>query len=166
MPSLNLPELVLLKDDHGDWNAYLARLYACFTGDFVVSKPHWPGKRVGLKRFPVEQNKEATFWHFISEGETEADRKVDLRRCERIRWPKPVMEAFPNTKPDDQSPILWWKSKRRTNERYVLALPDFSYVVVVDDRGDYVLPWTAYTVEKDHRREKLRREYDSYWSEY
>jgi hypothetical protein len=47
----------------------------------------------------------------------------------------------------------------------VLALEDFSYVVIVADRGDYVLPWTAYYVEHSHRRNKLRKEYESYWQD-
>ncbi|MNH30689.1 hypothetical protein D3C79_909980 [compost metagenome] len=47
-----------------------------------------PAKRLGLKRHPVIQGKEATFWHMISEGNDEAERLPDLRRCERIRWPR------------------------------------------------------------------------------
>ena len=46
----------------------------------------------------------------------------------------------------------------------MLALPDFSYLVVVADRGDYVLPWTQYHVDRKHSREKYRMEYDAYWA--
>ncbi len=41
---------------------------------------------------------------------------------------------------------------------------DFSYVVVLADRGEYVLLWTAYCVEQEHRRQKLRREYEAFIS--
>jgi len=44
-------------------------------------------------------------------------------------------------------------------------LPDFSYIVVLATRSTYVLLWTAYTVERTHRREKLRREYQAYQNE-
>lgn len=44
----------------------------------------------------------------------------------------------------------------------MIALGDFSYVVVLADRGDYVLLWTAYCVEMEHRRQKLRREYEAF----
>jgi len=47
------------------------------------------GKRLGLKRHPMTQNKEATFWHMIQEGSVESERIPDIRRCERIRWPRP-----------------------------------------------------------------------------
>lgn len=55
-----------------------------------------------------------------------------------------------------------WSNRRGSDTRILLALDDFSYVVVLADRGDYVLPWTAYTVERKHRREKLRKEYEEY----
>jgi len=47
----------------------------------------------------------------------------------------------------------------------LLALVDFSYLVVVVDRGSYVLPWTAYYVEQEHSRTKLRTEFEAYWEE-
>ncbi len=158
-----LPPLVLLSDSGGNWQKYLELLYHYFEAGFIRSKPSWPGKRVGVKRRPEEQGKAATFWHFISEGSVETDRLPDLRRCERIRWPKPVMESFDNAQPETDIRIVWWKSQRGTNESYVLAVADFSYVVIVADRGDYVLPWTAYCVEKTHRQNKLRKEYENYW---
>ena len=159
-----LPPLMLLGDFEGDWNAYEDVLYAAFAEDFLKTRPRWAGKKVGLKRHPLSQGKEATFWHFISEGKTEADRIPDLRRCERIRWPRPTMETFTDQRPGDGAPVVWWKNERRGESRYLLALPDFSYLVVVADRGDYVLPWTQYCVERAHQREKYRKEYNAYWA--
>lgn len=164
MSAYGLPPLVLLEDSQGDWPRYLEALYGYFVADFVSSRPSWPGKRVGLKRFPEYQGKGATFWHFISEGSEEAERLPDMRRCERIRWPRPLMEMFDETPPAADSTIRWWKSRRGKNESYVLALADFSYVVVVADRGDFVLPWTAYCVEREHRQNKLRKEFEAYWA--
>lgn len=159
-----LPPLVLLEDSYGDWNAYEQTLYDWFTVDFLETLPLWPEKRVGLKRHPLSKGKEATFWHFISEGKTEADRLVDVRRCERIRWPRPTMEAFTNKRPQEGDSIVWWKNQRGGEWRYLLALPDFSYLVVVAERADYVLPWTQYCVEHKNRRESYRKEYEAYWA--
>jgi hypothetical protein len=158
-----LPPLVLLEDSGGNWKNYEEVVYGWFRADFLKSLPRWPEKRVGLKRLPLSQGKEATFWHFISEGKVEADREIDLRRCERIRWPRPTMEDFPNRRPEPGDRIVWWKNERRGEERYLLALPDFSYLMVVADRGEYVLPWTQYHVDREHRREKYRKEYNAYW---
>jgi hypothetical protein len=87
-----LPHLVLFEDSHGDWNAYVEILYAFFKQDFIDSKPCFQGRRLGLKSYPLTNGKEATFWHMTSEGKDEANRTPDLRRCERIRWPKPLIE--------------------------------------------------------------------------
>jgi len=158
-----LPPLVLLEESGGVWEAYEEVLYGWFRKDFVTSKPRWPRQRVGLKRYPLEKGKEATFWHFISEGDTEADRTIDMRRCERLRWPRPAMEKFTSRRPVIGDPVVWWRNQRRNEWRYLVALPDFSYLVVIADRGDYVLPWTQYVVEREHQREKYRKEYQTYW---
>jgi len=165
-----LPPLV---PNPGNWNEYLETLYQYFVADFVRSVPQFSNKRVGLKRHPLRRGKEATFWHFIEEAEnsqkeiSEESRIPSFRCCERIRWPKPVMEQFSENEPNNPR-ILWWKTTRRSNvrimKRYVLALPDFSYVVIIEDRGDYVLPWTQFPVEQHHQRHKLKKEYIAYWA--
>ena len=146
----------MLTDHGGDWDAYLEAVYAAFVSDFVTNPPPpFDGKRVGLKRHPRFKDKEATFWHFVSEGRAEEERLPDLRRCERIRWPRAMIDAV------NSGRVAGWKNKREGEERYVLALPDFSYVVVLADRGGYVLPWTAYSVEYEHRRRRLRMEHEA-----
>jgi hypothetical protein len=160
-----LPPLFLLEDDAGDWEAYLERLHRQFVVDFVESRPVWPGKRVNLKRYPEHEGKSATFWHMISTGEREADRLPDFRRCERIAWPRAMMDAFDGAEWDIAAGrLVWWQEERRNEERYILALADFSYVFVVADRGEYVLPLTAYYVEREHRRRKLQKAFRAFWS--
>ena len=157
--NLLLPPLVLLEDYENDWFRYFDVIYNFFYQDFVISKPHVEGKRFALKRYPLIKGKEATFWHIISEGEVENERLPDLRRCERIRWPRPIIEAI------KFNHVKWWRNKRKDETRIVIALEDFSYVVVLADRGDYVLLWTAYCVEQEHRRRKLRKEYEAFINE-
>jgi hypothetical protein len=163
MCDLELPELILLSDHQGDWTKYKEAIYKVFKADFVDSKPEFSRRAVRLKRYPLYENKEATFWHFISEGEKEEDRTPDLRRCERIAWPRPIMGGFEDEQPQGDVPVLWWRQKHPSEWRYVLALQDFSYVVVVADRGEYVLPWTAFFVEREHQRKKYERQYLEYW---
>lgn len=149
-----LPALVLLDDHGGDWGHYLDAIYEVFLHGWINQPPaSFDGKRVSVKRHPEIQGRSATFWHLISEGSTESERTPDLRRCERIRWPRPITDAI------DGGRLRCWKTTRKGEQRYVLALPDFSYVVVIADRRSYVLPWTAYCVEQEHRRMKLAKEY-------
>jgi len=151
-----LPPLVLFTDYEGDWNRYLEAIYLWFKQDFIDNKPVFQGRRLGLKRFPLSYGKEVTFWHMISEGKTEADRLPDFRRCERIRWPKPVIEH------DDEPIIKVWGNQRGKEKRICLWLVPENYLVVLADRGNYILPWTAYVVEQDHQQRKLQKEYEAY----
>ena len=145
-----------MEDYENDWHQYLEAIYQYFCQDFVASKPSFKDKRFALKRHPMVEGKEATFWHIISEGEVENERLPDLRRCERIRWPRAIITAH------DTKFVKCWKNSRKGDERVILALEDFSYVVILADRGDYILLWTAYCVEQEHKRKKLRREYEEY----
>jgi hypothetical protein len=42
-------------------------------------------------------------------------------------------------------------------------LPCFESIVVLAERKEHVLPWTAYMVDKEHRKQKLQREFEEYW---
>lgn len=154
-----LPPLVLFNDHGGNWEKYLNVIYSYFQQDFVVSKPVFQGKRLGLKRHPLSQGKEATFWHMISEGRVEEDRTPDFRRCERIRWPKPVIEH------DADPAVKIWRNQRNNETRICLWLVEENYLVILADRGEYILPWTAYLVEQQHQQRKLQKEYDEYRQE-
>lgn len=152
-----LPALVLFDDFKGNWDSYLDAIYSYFKKDFVDNKPVFQGRRLGLKRFPLSQGKEATFWHMISEGQEEKNRIPDLRRCERIRWPRPVIEH------ENDPKVKYWVSIKRNEDRIHIWLEEADYVVVLADRKGFLLPWTAFLVSRQHTREKLRKEYEIYW---
>ncbi|HPR22574.1 MAG TPA: hypothetical protein PK991_07730 [Candidatus Sabulitectum sp.] len=158
-----LPNLVRLEDWGGEWQPFLEHIYSLFRHDFIETAPIWPRKRVGLKRHPISKGKEATFWHFIQEGAMEDERTPCLHRCARIQWPRALIDVFPDRKPISSDPIKWWKNRRGSNAFFVISLVDFSYLHVIADRGEYVLPWTAYCVERNHQRRKLWKEYELYW---
>lgn len=92
----------------------------------------------------------------VSEGKVEADRTPDLRRCERIGWPRPLIEELAAVLAG-AGRVRCWCEDRKGAKRIIIAMADFSYALVLDDRGDYVLPWTAYAVERDHQRQKLEK---------
>ena len=151
-----LPPLVLLEEYGGDWEAYLDALYEYFKGDFVDNTPVLAGLRVTLKRHPIEKGKEATFWHLISEGKSEHDRLPDLRRCERIRWPRPMIEHYA------QPPLKIWENERKGEKRICLWCEEEEYLVVLAKRRGYLILWTAYLVTKTHTKMKLKNEHDAY----
>lgn len=154
-----LPDIEGFGIHSGDWEKYLNVLYHIFERDFVRCKPTFRGRKLGLKRHPLYEEKEATFWHFISEGEIESERTPDMRRCERIRWPRPCIESC------DTNGVLVWSEARKGEDRIHIYLEHESYLVVLSDRKEYILPWTAYYVERKHQRAKLLKRYADWLSE-
>lgn len=147
----------------GDWQKYRAFCY----GEYYTQKPVWPadGKRFAIKRQPEVDGQCHTFWHIVTEGSDEASRVIVPERCERVGWPRLILDEYAATYPARSSArIVWWKTARSGQTRVVIALADFSYVVVIDERADYVLLWTAYPVEYQSRRKKLRAEFEAYWA--
>lgn len=157
-----LPELVLFESYGNDWDKYLDALYAFYKADFLDSKPKYKNTYVGVKRLPKYDGKESNFWHLIQEAyqtTKEEDRIPDLRRCERIRWPRPIIENA--TKPV----ALVWENTRHYSsgieKNICLWLKEKEYLVILRRRKTYFLLWTAYPVTKDHTRRKLQKEYDA-----
>ena len=149
-----LPPLVLFSDYRGDWERYLNALYSYFESDFLRTRPLFRGQRLGLKRHPLWEGKEATFWHMISEGRDEATRQPDLRRCERLRWSRAVIEN------SNDPAVKIWETTRRNERRVCLWLKEEEYLVVLAERQGYLLPWTAYMVTRSHRKLKFQKEFE------
>jgi len=148
-----LPNTIPFKD-YGNWGDFLEAIYTVFVRDFVDSKPSFRGQRLGLKKHPIEEGKEATFWHMTSEGSVEFERTPDIPRCELISWPRPIIEH------ESEPEILVWKeSDGRKGTRILLYLEEWRYLVVLAERGNYLLPWTAYPIplDRDHQHDKLLR---------
>lgn len=153
---LNLPDKILLENFNGDWVQFENAVYEVFCKDFVYSQPIYNGTKLGLKKHPLKDGKEYTFWHFISSGEDEQNRLHDIERMERISWPKPIIES------SEDSNILVWQNKRNNETRILLWLQNQDYLVVLAERKGYILPWTAYLVKEKNRKAKLQKEYETY----
>jgi hypothetical protein len=157
MADLILPDLICLPDFGGDWHDWYDCVYDCFLEDFIRNPlTEFQGKRLGLKRHPVTDGKEATFYHVTHTGQDEQNREPDPRRMERILWIKYLLANASH--PD----ILVWRNKRKNDENILIYHPQEGYLVVLADRGDYILPWTAYVVEYEWKRKKLIEEYKAY----
>jgi hypothetical protein len=153
---LQLPNIITLEEFQGDFSSFYESVYAIFKSDFVDTKPTFQGRRLGLKRYPIIKGKEYTFYHFTHDGDVETNRLPNLRRLERITFPRPMIEY--STHPY----LRVWTNKRKANNRILIFHEAESYLVVLDDRGDYILPWTAYLVEYKNRANKLIAEYEAW----
>lgn len=148
-----LPVIICLEHFGGDWKEYLEATYEIFRRDFVVSQPSFRGQSVGLKRFPIYDEKESTFWHAISGGPTEEERVPDLRRCERVPWIRPVIEH------EAEPAIRIWPQERKGEKRVALWFEDKEYMVIIARRKEKWLLWTTFMVSLPHQIRKRKREY-------
>ena len=135
-------------------------VYQIFKKDFVDSKPIYQSRRLQLKRHPLIDGKEYTFYHMTHKGKIESDRIPDFRRMERISWPKPLID-------NSTHPYLKvWKNIRRgkggKKERILIFHEEENYLVILENRKKYILPWTAYLVEYENKKQKLLKEYEKY----
>jgi hypothetical protein len=155
-----LPSLILFEDYKGLWDLYINALYKYFHQDFVASRPFYQGRPISVRFHPSHNGKGATFWHLVSEGNQESERIPDLRRCERIRWPRPIIESRDVTSVKAWDTFRPWKGQKQ--RRVNIALEDFSYIVILaeNQRGFDLV--TAYAVEKSYKRERLRQECETF----
>lgn len=159
-PANWLPDLVELTAHGGDSKRCIDAAYSEFSRDFITSQPTLRGAKVVCRRDLID-GKESGFWHCISEGAEEASRIPDLRRIERIRWVRAVVEH-------DGDPLVEiWFNERKGDRRCLIWFRE-EYLVVLGERrrqrdgGVYWQLITAYCTTEEHRRVKLRRERDEW----
>ena len=151
-----LPDIITLEEYNGNFAAYFEGIYQIFVRDFIENRPMFEGIRLKLKSFPYTNGKEYTFYHFTHEGNVEENRVPDLRRMERIPWPAPMIN-------DSGHPYLKvWRNNRGRHERILILHEQERYLIILEDRKDYILPWTAYLVDYPNKLKRLLREYEAY----
>lgn len=156
---LQLPSKIDIADYNNNINTFLDAAYEIFKRDFITSKPSYNGLPIGMKKYPLELNgKEHTFYHITHEGDNESCRTPSIPRIARIAYPRFFIDNH------DVEDFLVWKNVRRTDERILIYLPSERYLVVLSMRKGFVLLWTAYYVNYEHKHKKLMQEYNKYTS--
>lgn len=163
-----LPPLVLSRD-YCDFDDYLGALYGFFAEDFIKSNPSLLGRPVRSKRVEPYKQKDHSFWHCIEKAIPgakicEDNREIQFPLCERIRWPRPIIEQALSS--DD---VLAWTETRSgsgTKERVHLFVPKEKYVVVLEPRKvspggipGYYYIWTTFLCE-GRQVDSLMRRYE------
>jgi hypothetical protein len=143
-----------LLECSGQWERTVSKLYDVFRDDFVRGRPRLRGKRVWWDRrvLPGERYEEG-FWHLVSRFDVgSGERLLDFRRAERLCWCRAILDHA------DEPEITSWDSTVGAKVRAYLWLEAEDYVVVVEHRSpDVALLITAYCVDGDSGRRKLRR---------
>jgi hypothetical protein len=152
----SLPAIITLDDFGGNTQAFLEAVYEIFKRDFVDTKPRFRGKRCGLKKFSLIEGMEYTFYHFTHDGDIESERIPNLRRMERISWPRPMIDR------SDHPYLKVWQNTRKSEPRILIFHENESFLVILADRGEYILPWTYFLIDTQNRKRRLLQEYEAY----
>lgn len=146
---------------------YLDRLFAEFKKDLIESGRTWPvnGMPLSFRRNDEVDGRHQSFWHCVSEEPNGGDdRVVEFERCVRLKWIGRILDDFTENYPGQGNLTCWWNSPRPgESSRVLIALKDFSYVVLVDTRPKFGLFVTAYPVNRGGRKKSFEKGYKQAW---
>lgn len=153
---MNPPALVPFTAFGGNWAAYETELHRIFMQEIAHGGIRFGGAVVSCRRYPEAARRWASFWHLVQEGPVEEDRMPDLRRCERIRWVRWLIENAAT-----HGDIDVWQNTRRTETNTLIWYRE-EYLVILGQRRGYWLLRSAYCTEKSGRIAQLRKERDAF----
>jgi len=145
--------------DYPDWNNYRQyeeNLYNLFKIQIINGNLSFLNKRISIKRYPIENNKEEAFYHCTCKDYYNThDRKPDPERMIRLPWLAPLIKNY-NCNEDccEDKPLKWKKKYKSKNYRYYLYFRN--YLVILEDRPSYFLLITAFYVEDEYYDRGLR----------
>lgn len=151
-----------IAGDKSSWDEYEDILYDIFHDDFIADHPSFKGKRVNVRRHPMEFGKEEAFYHVTCQDYQKNHNRVpDLRRCERIRWVRAFIENYDcdPTLCEDCTGIKIWNEPYKNTQRTHILLEEERYLVVLERRDSYYLLVTAFYIEHDHTLQKKLKKY-------
>lgn len=149
------PDLFPFPRNVDEWEQYLDQIYETYLDTLIRPGLTLWEKPLRARFNPPYKEKHFGFWHLISEGENEEDRTPDPRRCERIAWVRWVIDNA------DEDGVLCWEravtTRKGLRTRWTLWARAYDFVVVVEERPNYILLITAFQV-KPHRKRTYERE--------
>lgn len=154
-----LPSKIMRKDFSCD-SDFLQAVENAYKDDFIRSQTFFGGKVVTRKKYPLRHNGEdASFWHLTTSGIVETERTRSLERCERIKWPKAIIENYSNISVNvwcEKETVLFYFriSEFDSNEK--------DYIVILKKRREYFVLWTAYPIEREHTRKQYIKRFQAH----
>lgn len=111
------PDLLLLEDFSGDWEACVEELYHIFLNEIARADILFRNQEMSCLRRPETRGRWKSFWHLIQEGKAEEKRTPDFRRCERLQWVPwvinnagrhPEIDEWSNKRRRETNTLLWY----------------------------------------------------------
>lgn len=161
-----LPDLILFNE-FNDWNEYENYLYEIYLDDFKRNTAYIFNKPIRVRINPTISDKDQTFFHITSNSDHAKtndpnDRVPDFRRCERIAWPREIIDNYLCDKKCLCNKIKVWREPYKGNTRIHLLFEDAKFLVVLEERKEYILFITSFYIEYRHQIKKQLKKYEKY----
>ncbi len=133
----------------------IGKIYEKFYNDFVCGSVTYSGKpvKVSMKKGPKDMLN--VFWHIITkEDKKSGDRLVDFARLKRIFWIKEII-----LNPDHPDVLNWEYEEKPGKIRVYLWVKERDYVVVLEKKTNSYFLVTAFNIEGESTRRRLRKKY-------
>ena len=151
-----LPAELCYADYQGNWDNFISAVYDTFSKDFKQSDARYEGHKI-VYDSRIEFGKEVGFWHLVQkENIRTRERLPDIRRCERISWPRPIIDY------SKEASVSVWKKDINRETRIHIWLEALDYIVVLSEKPKVVVLVTAFCINYESYRRKLRRDRDNY----
>ena len=151
-----LPKALCYADYKGNWERFISDVYSIFLNDFKHSRINYAGRTI-VYDSTIEFGKEKTFWHLVQRQDFNVkERLPDIRRCERIPWPRPIIEH------SNDNIISMWKKEIKRQIRIHIWLEALDYIVVLAEMPRVVVLVTAFCTDIESQRRKLIKDRDNY----
>ena len=163
-----LPELIDSSVPNMTYSEFIEQIYAIFLEYYLDSSQlFFLDRRVSYKKHPQINDRHHLFYHlttsnyeFTAAGED--NRLPNIERCERIKWPKAIIENYLCIETCECQKLKVWRMKEKNEYRIKILFEDFNYLVVLAERSDYYLIWTGFHIDKKHRVDKYKKQYSLY----
>lgn len=146
-----LEDLHTYKDFNNNFTEYEDYLYSIFLKDLFNMKIFYKEKPVSLKKHPMYNDKEESFYHLTCKN-YEWDiskRDPDFRRSERLHWIKQSIETN-HSLTYKKDCFLVYKKETNNKVRTHLLNKEDRYIIILEERKDYYLLITAFYIEYDN----------------
>ena len=148
---------------NNNFTEYENYLYSIFLKDLFNMKIFYKGKPVSLKRYPIYNNKEESFYHLTCKNYNgdSSKRDPDFRRSERLHWIKPSIETEHSIICKQNCFLVYEKETNNKIRTHLLNKED-RYLIILEERNDYYLLITAFYIEYDNALDKKVKDYENY----
>lgn len=154
---IDLPEIIKVNRFSSE-EELLNHAQKIFVHDLIDYPPTIKNKELKTNRDKMNNGYYRSFWHIATEGDHTENDKVIHARIERIPWIRPIIDSQP-----DKEWLMWTKPWRKKDETRTLIYSEkLRYLIVIDNRKDIPVFWTAFPIDTRHRHERLLKEYEAY----